>query len=499
MKRMLLASILIVNSIFINGKNNPNNILSTTNNLINAVEVDYQQTTYDILSIIRASQDDQNLAITIDETDLDFFDFLPTKNKTQQEKKPYTILVYIAADNDLRSFAARNIQQMSDIASNTNLNIVVHLDIRISANQKVTRRYFIAGKDRIITVNTGDTQTQSMDSGNPQTLLSAIEWAVQDYPAENYALILWNHGSGIVDPFKRRIINPTSLFTFNPETHMFDLDRSIGFLELIEGSSRTESIRGICWDDTNHNYLTNQKLHSVLDQACKTILHKEFELIGFDACLMSMVEVADNIAPYAKFMIASQEVELGAGWNYKTSLAPFLVTAPDSKTFARHLVKTYEQTYSNITNDFTLSAIDLSLVNLLKENINTIALLLLHCISLQQNNSVIRAIKLSGNPKNCTHFEEPSYIDLYDFYTNIEKNIGLFNIKNSDLIRQLQRSLYQGKTILQQIVIAYTAGKNLSRARGISIYFPAQAIHPSYRETLFAKTTNWIKLLDACL
>jgi hypothetical protein len=209
--------------------------------------------------------------------------------------------------------------------------------------------------------------------------------------------------------------------------------------------------------------------------------------------------VADNIAPYANFMIASEEVELGAGWNYKTSLMPFLASTPDSKTFARHLVKTYEQTYTNITNDFTLSALDLSLTAQLKQNINTIASLLLQCIEQQQNNSVVKAVKLSASPKNCTHFEEPSYIDLYDFYTNIDINIGLFKINNSNLLRQLQQMLHQGKSIIHRIVIAYTAGKNLSKARGISIYFQMHSIHPSYRETAFAKTTEWIKLLDACL
>ncbi len=52
-------------------------------------------------------------------------------------------MVYMAADNDLRAFAANNIKQMASIGSNNNINIVIHLDIRLNDNQKVTRRYYV--------------------------------------------------------------------------------------------------------------------------------------------------------------------------------------------------------------------------------------------------------------------------------------------------------------------------------------------------------------------
>ena len=39
-----------------------------------------------------------------------------------------------------------------------------------------------------------------------------------------------------------------------------------------------------------------------------------FDLVGFDACLMATVEVAKIIAPHAKYMIASEELEPGHGW-----------------------------------------------------------------------------------------------------------------------------------------------------------------------------------------
>ncbi|HLE76171.1 MAG TPA: hypothetical protein VI521_00195, partial [Candidatus Babeliales bacterium] len=62
---------------------------------------------------------------------------------TRSPKKKWTFIVYMAADNDLRAFAANNIRQMAAIGSNENINILTHLDIRLNGNQKVTRRYYI--------------------------------------------------------------------------------------------------------------------------------------------------------------------------------------------------------------------------------------------------------------------------------------------------------------------------------------------------------------------
>ena len=51
----------------------------------------------------------------------------PTKEITRTAaRKPWTFMVYIAADNDLRAFAANNIKQMASVGSNQNINIVIH-------------------------------------------------------------------------------------------------------------------------------------------------------------------------------------------------------------------------------------------------------------------------------------------------------------------------------------------------------------------------------------
>ncbi len=428
-----------------------------------------------------------------------------TRNKFQQ--KDWTIIVYIAADNDLRSFAARNIKQMASIGSNEHINILVHLDIRITGNKKITRRYYVE-KDKILHMNAHDSSSQRMDSGNPKTLISCCEWAIPNYPAQEYALFFWNHGTGIIDPGQGKLINPAELFTFNPTTNKLELDRSIGFLDLINSLNADKFLqidqRGICWDDTTGNYLTNRKLDMALTNICKKILNgKKFSIIGFDACLMAMLETASLLKNYAHIMVGSQEVELGTGWNYAKVLAPFAYQSLEKNAFAKHIVQMYYKTYSMLTNDFTLSAINLNYIINLEKNLDLVARLLLQCLENQKNKSVSQAIRASRNRLICTHFDEPSYIDLHHFYFNLQKNIRRFILTNKQKNNMLPTALYQaienGKELIKELIIANTVGKNLKDAKGVSIYFPERRIHSSYQQAPFASTNSWPKFLTQYL
>jgi hypothetical protein len=413
------------------------------------------------------------------------------ENKTIPARR--TIMIYMAADNDLRPFAARNIQQMANIGSNQNVTIVVHLDIRISGNKKITRRYLIE-KDQVLHIDPYNPLTQQMDSGNPATLISFCEWAIKNYAAEEYDLILWNHGTGILEPPHGKIINPMDLFVFNPATHLFDLDRSVGFMDIITNPDPQH--RGVCWDDSTGNYLSNRKMEIALQTICQNCLGgKKFGIIGFDACLMSMIEVSSFIKKYAHVMVSSEEVELGMGWKYDEVLFPFLKTKLDTFSFARHIVAAYENTYQTITNDYTLSALNLDLIELLERNIDHVAKLLIEGLD-KQKNLFGPIIKESRNKLLCTHFDEPTYIDLHHFYknlaTNIKKNAGNTNIATKD---NLLNKLNEGMLLIEKLVIANATGKNLKNAQGVAIYFPERGIHNSYQEAYFLTSNAWGSLL----
>jgi hypothetical protein len=423
----------------------------------------------------------------------------PIKKKTV-DLAGRTIIIYMAADNDLRVFAARNIQQMTVIGSNENLTILVHLDIRISGNKKITRRYLIE-KDKVVHIDPYNVFLQQMDSGNPATLISCCEWAIKNYPAEAYDLFLWNHGTGILEPPHGKIINPMDLFIFNPSTHLLELDRSIGFLDMV--SQKDHGQRGVCWDDTTGNYLSNRKLDTALQTIRLKFLNgKKFGIIGFDACLMSMAEVCSFIKKHAIVMVGSQEVELGMGWKYDEVLFPFARESLDTYSFARHIVNAYEKTYQSITHDYTLSAINLSDISQLEKNIDDVSKLLIENL-INQKSIYTRLIKESRAKQSCTYFDEPSYIDLHHFYTNLLTNINKIDSELSSQGKKLKNDLMlklnDGITLIKKLVIANTCGRNLKGAQGISIYFPERGIHSSYKEAFFHETNRWGSFLSQYL
>lgn len=413
----------------------------------------------------------------------------------KKQKKAWTFIVYVSGDNNLGPFLVKNIQQMAYIGSNEHINIVVHVDMRAVGNKKISRRYYVE-RNKLTQID--NLSVPYMDSGDPETLISCCKWAIEDYPADDYMLILSNHGTGPIDPQSGKVINPSELFFYNPLINKFELDRSIGFLDHISAIEKDQ--RGVCWDDSTGNYLTNQKLDAALHTICKEFLGgKKFSIIGFDACLMSTVEITNYIKKHADIMVSSQEVELGTGWHYNHVLSPFQHGPIDKFMFAKHIVSEYAAVYAKITNDYTLSAIDLSKVDDVEENVDEVSMLLLECLKNQTSNSVKHTIKLCSSPPLCTHFDEPSYKDLDHLYCNLLEGLSKFNLTSQELTKkltsQLRTSLEEGRQLIKESVIANVVGKNLRNAKGITIYLPKIRIHPSYRKTLFAENNHWIYFL----
>ena len=151
---------------------------------------------------------------------------------------------------------------------------------------------------------------EAMNMGESGTLSSLLRFGAEQYPADRYALILWDHGAGPME--------------------------------------------GLCWDELfSMDHLSLTELTRALEDAG---LPERLEFIGFDACLMSSVEVACAVAPYARYMIASQETEPAQGWNYG-----FLSSLGREKSGAdigREIVRTYGEE-SGKDPFRTLSCIDL--------------------------------------------------------------------------------------------------------------------------------------------
>ena len=134
-----------------------------------------------------------------------------------------------------------------------------------------------------------DDAVKSQDElmSDPDTLKAFINYGVENYPAEKYDLILWDHGGG-----------PEG--GFGADEHYYESD-ALDAKEIM-------SFAGIV-DALSDNEVTKQG-DSDPDNDAK------FDFIDFDACLMNSVELALAISDYTDYYIASAETEPGYGQYY---------------------------------------------------------------------------------------------------------------------------------------------------------------------------------------
>lgn len=412
--------------------------------------------------------------------------------------KECTTLIYIAADNDLDIFADRNIKQMMQVGASEYLNIVLCVNTSEKKySTKTTKIISIEKNNARILKKT--TLPQYTDSGKSETLVDFCTYAIEEFPAHNYVLIFWDHGTGALDPFVRRQLPTSDLFLFNPEPDSSNPPHYLDNLALT--NNFRPPLKAICFDDSTGNFLTEKTITTALRQICKGPLQgKKFDIIGFDACLMAMIETAFSIKDFANIMIASQEVELGAGWNYKKVFTPFLFQNLSPQEFGKHIVKAYAKTY-NFIDDFTLSCIDLTKIDPLVKNIQQLAQFLHSRCTQKSNTHFFDLVKASRHKHSCTHFDEPDYIDMHHFYKNLLHNVAhpsfCNNNPSTQEIDDLKRILTEGMDLMQQTVIMRSAGQYFPEAQGLSIYFPEHAIHRSYKSNKFATHSYWLSFLKS--
>lgn len=413
----------------------------------------------------------------------------------------WTVILYGSARNDLLPFIHRNLEQLMQVGSNANMTFLVHLDIFGPGRKKLTQR-FIVMRGKLVQVG----ENMFMDSGDPATLVDACTWAFRNFPSRKRMVILWNHGTGDLEPYHGRAINSTELFIYNPETKKIELNRAISFLDYLNETKAKNMLRGICFDEVTGHFLTNRQVGRALETVCNTCLSgNPIDIICCDACLMQGIGFAYSLKPYqanptGRYLVGSQEVVLATGYSYTQMFSKLAQQPLSTEEFTKHIVETFANTYQRITNDYTQSVINLENIDPLYEHIDAIARILISALQQQKNNSVFKFIQKSSNRNSCTYFEEPGYKDLLHFLNNMRSNIDMILTSNTAETQQLKTLLSEEISntcaIISEVITLNVAGANLSKAAGISIYIPESKIHPSFGRTDFAQNNSWFKMIS---
>ena len=153
--------------------------------------------------------------------------------------------------------------------------------------------------------------------GDPATLGTLLACGYEQFPARQYALLLWDHGAG--------------------------------------------PLLGVCFDEryTDENGMDGLTLAEIGQAlAASPFAREKLAWIGFDACLMASLETACMAAPYARYMIASQETEPSTGWDY-AFLTDLAQDASGEET-GRRAAACYMASQEDSLAAATLSCVDLS-------------------------------------------------------------------------------------------------------------------------------------------
>jgi Clostripain family. len=368
-----------------------------------------------------------------------------------ENKRDFTLLIYMNGSNleSKNKLATEDIKEMlQSIEGNDNFTALLlmggtknwHLDglsQEIATDSITYAQIDHRGFRKIASV-------ESKSIGDASTLSEFVEFSMKKFPSERYGLIFWNHGAGSVSGF--------------------------GYDELYP-------------DDTS---LLLHEIQSGLQNSLPE--GQKFAFVGFDACLMATLETATVVAPFADYMVASQELEPGGGWNY-TPIFSLLSQNPktESSEICKNIVSSFVDYYSysdnpneklwKNKNEFervTLSVVDLSVIDTLVDNIGELSRIKKE--ELISKNDTINGIivdeksymKIADSRAKTESFGVPSLtyygpdmIDVWDFCQKISEP------KDSLLINKIYENIhkavvYSGKSV------------NLSRNEtcGLSIYFP---------------------------
>lgn len=378
--------------------------------------------------------------------------------KPQANKKKLTVMIYMAGDNNLEPYINVNKRWIEHEGVDPDMNMLLFMCTHRANEAKLaTKAIVVDHKTTVIE------RIKGLDSGNKETFIKACEWATQ-YPSEEYAFILWDHGSG---PLNKN------------------------------------ASRGICYDNTTGHFLSDSDLYQAFSKISQQYLHgKKLAFIGFDACLMGAVEIASVIKPFTNYMISSEHTIPAVGWPYHFILKSFKEHKNNLNSFITHdIVSAYQNYYDRISQDYTLSCIDTNKIDPITENINNISQTLSEFLNLQKNQSVSNA--LSDVSADTTRFDEPAYADLYDWYANILHKISQFTcVKKADTDRltlRLTLLAKKGLELVKQSVVGAVQGTYFSQAHGMLIYLPERYIDKTYLTTQWAQQTNWLSFLRTYL
>ena len=223
----------------------------------------------------------------------------------------WTVMVYMGADNlptekDLSQAARDDLAEMQRVGSNDQVTILVQIDDKTVG---MPRRYRVLKDSLDLQRFEGD--TKQIDMASCKVLESFLTWGF-GYKADHFLLVLWGHSY----------------------RYAFGFDASA--------------------DGDSLDFAT---LSGILDR-CKKRSGRNLDILGFDACGVSAIEVAYQFRDTVDYLVASEVGVPFMGWPYATILERAAQDGPSPEALSKGIVDDYLA--STGTQSLMLAALNLA-------------------------------------------------------------------------------------------------------------------------------------------
>jgi hypothetical protein len=329
--------------------------------------------------------------------------------------KAWTYLLYGAGDNNLADGILGDVNELESIGSSEEVNLVAFYDTPDGATIAYLER-----DEYDDFVSSPQASLGPADSGHFQTVSDVLRWAMANYPADNFALIIGGHGGGAP-----RIIAP---------------------------------------DDSTGSMISVKQLGEALSFAPQRV-----NLLGADACLMQTIETAYELRHAVDVVVGSENVEPGEGWPHDR-VAQALTDDPamSARQLGRTIVQQYGQAYPSY-GDVTLAAIDTAGVGLVKRRLSELGAGLYASIRESDSNREAIEQALAATWHFVTVFDDNTeyhdqFIDLRNFQDELSKRLPY-----STLLGKMANVIF---SVADALIESYVANDLAGRAFGVSVFFP---------------------------
>ena len=211
------------------------------------------------------------------------------------------------------------------------------------------------------------------------------------------------------------------------------------------------------------------------------VIGQKIDIYGSDACLMAMVEIANQVSDAVSVYLGSEETEPGDGWPYDALLAGWnkLSKGAPASSVASVLTQEYANYYKPKSSNVTLSAYDLNFLAPYTQSIKKFS-------TSFKKLSAADLKKVNQAAKASTHFAYEDYVDFGDFLNQV-KSLKLSKLDKSaisDINENAKKFIVSNNTV------------GFPKAQGASIWIPTDASTYSeyadrYSRMNFDRDTQW--------